>query len=712
MNDLQESKSLLDNFCISLSNEQLMSLSESTESDAKLKVLSGWMSAFDSCASSFGVLKKETWRSCVFNFLKSCLTVDQNRYVIYTARKVITSLIKVYKSEDGITLLQNILNWDDHLELICTGLQICKELFSRKNLDHEFMVSQLGSSVTKAWQILSKESRTSVTYNQCLLEYFSVCIKLAKIVWSNAEAGESVIILQQILNHGENLNKILFDSSIKQYVKKKLKFFLCFILRPCNLSDIKVLHSEIFGVSVSIFNRLWSSDIISILRRNGKTTFIGNSSSDLGVSDDSLSYDTIHMRGWTFLCLCISSCLVLQQDYRDKAVVFLLRLDDCAKELLDKQTSSLFLWLPDIFGDQDDMWIDAMILLMEIFPLRKEQLIKESMLREDVWSQHHLHFLQFVEMLGYDHLVLIDLLTSPETNCLMYLLKYFKYLLATWEYFKTIASKYLKQNLVLGDCTDVATADKDTVTDRTKDIQVSDKDSSQKSSLNEKSDVIQENITSAKSCESEYQNVTVTNGMSCSRLGKGNLVSDNVYRKQLLASSSLMLISDAYDEDDDDNDYETVEEGGLKMEMNTVIGNEINADNIKPYSGKSKPVIESDLGKRALIEQDIDISCEENDNISDNTKRSREYNTGSSENNDKILCHFKERHTIDDKKVGDLDMDAADSVAGESVLDTVMGMLIRTRMKLEKLTDSHLMKYNPTVLINLIASVEELYEED
>ena len=74
--------------------------------------------------------------------------------------------------------------------------------------------------------------------------------------------------------------------------------------------------------------------------------------------------------------------LLLLVGYQDKVTAFLMRLDDAVKELLDKQQlpmfpwlpeiSATFLWLPDIYGDQDDKWIDAMLLLMEIFPLGKE----------------------------------------------------------------------------------------------------------------------------------------------------------------------------------------------------------------------------------------------------------------------------------------------------------------------------------------------------
>ena len=49
-------------------------------------------------------------------------------------------------------------------------------------------------------------------------------------------------------------------------------------------------------------------------------------------------------------------------------------------------------------------------------------------------QQHH-YFRQFVAGTGYDHSVLVDLLTSPETCFLSYFTRYLKYSLTTWEDF-------------------------------------------------------------------------------------------------------------------------------------------------------------------------------------------------------------------------------------------------------------------------------------
>ena len=48
---------------------------------------------------------------------------------------------------------------------------------------------------------------------------------------------------------------------------------------------------------------------------------------------------------------------------------------------------------------------------------------------------HHLYFCQFVASTAYDHGMLVDLLTSPETSFLAYFTKYLKYCLRTWDDF-------------------------------------------------------------------------------------------------------------------------------------------------------------------------------------------------------------------------------------------------------------------------------------
>jgi hypothetical protein len=149
-------------------------------------------------------------------------------------------------------VIQQIFDTNDHLEQIHTGLQICKVLFSKKNANHEAMVCQLGHLVTRAWQTLITMIRDDNIYNQCLLELFSVCIKLAKIVLTKTMTNEPALILKVILGNGEDFNQSLFDKSIKTYVKTKLMNFLYVIMRQSDLTNITMLSDEIFSFMLAM----------------------------------------------------------------------------------------------------------------------------------------------------------------------------------------------------------------------------------------------------------------------------------------------------------------------------------------------------------------------------------------------------------------------------------------------------------------------------
>ena len=56
-------------------------------------------------------------------------------------------------------------------------------------------------------------------------------------------------------------------------------------------------------------------------------------------------------------------------------------------------------------------------------------------MKSKICFNHHLYFCQFVTSTAYDHGILVDLLTSPETSFLAYFTKYLKYCLRTWDDF-------------------------------------------------------------------------------------------------------------------------------------------------------------------------------------------------------------------------------------------------------------------------------------
>ncbi|XP_014666582.1 PREDICTED: protein Lines homolog isoform X5 [Priapulus caudatus] len=78
-------------------------------------------------------------------------------------------------------------------------------------------------------------------------------------------------------------------------------------------------------------------------------------------------------------------------------------------------------WVQQLYGDQDDELIDMMMELLKLYtfmaPAHSE--VTDAM-------SPHIIFSQFLEMISFDHQVLLDLLISNETNFLEYLTRYLR----------------------------------------------------------------------------------------------------------------------------------------------------------------------------------------------------------------------------------------------------------------------------------------------
>jgi hypothetical protein len=348
-----------------------------------------------------------------------------------------------------------------------------------------------------------------------------------------------------------------------------------------------------------------------------------------------------------------------------------------------------------------------------------------SLYTEQFLDQHHLHFLQFVRTLGYDHLVLIDLLTSPETNCLAYLMKYLKYLLLTWNDFITIISQIqYAQNAELADSKDEyynANENADVANLGQYDM------TSLQYRLSKDGEELHENVKDDVT-EVKLDYVVKANELCVDHQKEGDesleIGSDKGSNNQLLASSSLLLIADAYDDvdnDSDDSDDENrimdtfdknkcsnIHEAEIKVSMQKKEFDEFHSTKTVLHLTKSPSQVNA--GKVSppedtIIQQEENISngCEENNVLEFGSTES-----GAEIDNVSLVLSITEEDNEHNLDVG------KGCIADDShdILDKVIGMIIRTRLQLEKLSDSSLMKYNPQVLVNLIESVEELYEKN
>ncbi|GAB1609290.1 uncharacterized protein LOC115220903 [Argonauta hians] len=96
-------------------------------------------------------------------------------------------------------------------------------------------------------------------------------------------------------------------------------------------------------------------------------------------------------------------------------------------------------WLPEIFGEQDDAWIEIMLAVTDLYTITNTwtRLFQTNSSELSSILNPHKLFLQLLQSMAFDHCVLLDLLTSPETCFLLYFLKYLKLVSQEWNIFVT-----------------------------------------------------------------------------------------------------------------------------------------------------------------------------------------------------------------------------------------------------------------------------------
>ncbi|CAH1797476.1 unnamed protein product [Owenia fusiformis] len=86
-------------------------------------------------------------------------------------------------------------------------------------------------------------------------------------------------------------------------------------------------------------------------------------------------------------------------------------------------------WMFRLYRDQDDGLIESLICVLVIYQHTVHQEARNS------WLLAHRLFLNCMDHFSFDHTVLLDLLTSPETSFLLYLTKMLKLLINEWSMF-------------------------------------------------------------------------------------------------------------------------------------------------------------------------------------------------------------------------------------------------------------------------------------
>ncbi|XP_013403094.1 protein Lines homolog 1 isoform X2 [Lingula anatina] len=138
-----------------------------------------------------------------------------------------------------------------------------------------------------------------------------------------------------------------------------------------------------------------------------------------------------------YICLLVLKSSAALEKIAEKAHIIEL-VGKCLDSVLQfssdtLQTGTTFTWcqlLQEIFIDQDDLMVEAMLYLLVVY-LRSQ----------DSSPNPHLILSLFLSTISHDHTVLLDMLISPETCFLVYLVKYLKLVQHDWMGFQSSLGK-------------------------------------------------------------------------------------------------------------------------------------------------------------------------------------------------------------------------------------------------------------------------------
>ncbi|XP_035661786.1 protein Lines homolog 1-like [Branchiostoma floridae] len=296
-------------------------------------------------------------------------------------------------------------------------------------------------------------------------------------------------------------------------------------------------------------------------------------------------------------------------------------------------------WMFQLFSDQDDSMIEAMLRLLDINTAVSRY--ATDFLHVNVVTSFNPHsiFLQFLETTTWDHSILLDLLISMETSFLTYITRYLHLVITEWQAF-------LKTNQIYSGAKVDTCGSSDCGTEsRGEGFGIPNCD---KPGFNQ---------TGEKHCKSPP-------------LPQPN----HTHGKQLQKNVRQHYDQTSATEKKELDNIELDEVPVLKVVTMPLP----NIDHFEmDIAGQVQP---ADTNVETLLSKNPKENCEGEKGVS------------SSESSDD-------------------DADSTDNVEEESTLDRTMGVLIRLRLAVERLSDKKLFPYNVSPLLRLLAMVEDKYEE-
>ncbi|KAK3610181.1 hypothetical protein CHS0354_038817 [Potamilus streckersoni] len=648
-------------------------------------------------------------------------------FLTYEVQKTVASALKLPAFRDKVKWLLTVITAEINVENVSATrlvrfLEIYKLLLARKCSQNIVLLEEsehlwlnmcptILVNLVEKGQCLAGETHL----NWLLFTFFCVWHKIIKITFSTENDWKFQFYKKCFLEFHENMLyfiKYLDLDNMLIINKKVIHIFNTFLSYAATLSSASALNNCFIVVAQNIVNFIQKSGIASIPIRQGKIGFGGDL---MTFSHDEVhaEFDMSHLRGISQLL--IKSSAILSKDWiqerndpAEYTAVFqvLYNLDEYIKQKLELKVNCVpFCWLPHLYGDQDDDWIEALLALLDIavMVLRKQS-PKDP--KVEAWICPHFLFRHFLHVTIFDHSVLVDLLASPETCFLNYLLKYLKYTLNTWDQFIsdherciTPSNSHIARKM--------GRAGKQVVFDSLQGhLPTMDAHSVSSKEVQEIMDMDNAEIKDDASILNIQKSRDVTRINSAIESN-----TDIRFPKGKTKSFGLSLIEGyGYDLDnesdndvnDDDDNY--INDSDKFMNDTSSLtdlryGNEQIVDDNDSYDDSEDIADDKDVSLIGLVVPADELNSRKSEHLSlDGTGESESVHNTSMRSSQSIL------------------MLAASESGGHidpvlSEIDRTMSTLIRLRLKLERLWQMNLFPYNPKPLLKLQVTLELKYEE-
>ncbi|KAL3867398.1 hypothetical protein ACJMK2_044603 [Sinanodonta woodiana] len=388
----------------------------------------------------------------LFQRLEYLLMNATDPFLTYEVQKTLVSALKLPAFREKFKWLLTSITAEINTENVSATrlvrfLEIYKILLARdcsQNIvlleESEHLLPNLCSTILV--NLVEKGKCVTGNLNWLLFTFFCIWHKIIKITHRAENDGKFQFCKKCFLEFHENMLYYIYSDLENMLINKKvLNIFNTFLSYAATLPPASSLNNCFTVTAQSIVNLIQKSGISSIPIRQSRIGFSGEM---MTFSHDEVhaEFDISHLRGISQLL--IKSSAVLSKDWIQEPIdpakytsVFqvLDNLDKYIMKKLELEVSSVpFCWLPYLYGEQDDVWIEALLDLLDIALMvsRKHSPKNPSV---EAWICPHFLFHQFLQITIFDHSVLVDFLASPETRFLSYLLKYLKYTLNTWDEF-------------------------------------------------------------------------------------------------------------------------------------------------------------------------------------------------------------------------------------------------------------------------------------